>query len=445
MRPYQNWLVAREQFGQCSGPNRLPGKQLTTRMNPPEDMPAAPVPPVDPPRPILETVFQTLASVRFAVVTVGLVALACIVGTLLPQGSETAGFAQKYPGMAPWLPLFDQLGLTHVFHSWWFSGLLGVLAATVGTCSVRRFMSLRRTTGFAWRRALGSMLTHISILLILAGGVVRGLWGVKGYIELRAGETKAEFEVDDRPQPLPFAVQLTRFNIERYEESKPAGGSAQPAAHHLLVQWPERKLAAKVPIEINVPHSLTPPGETATADNTFHIKVLKYIPDFVMDSKTREVVSRSDEPLNPAILVEVKGPQYQNNRWIFAKFPDFVIHSDSGHGNQSSPLRITYEHGAVADLAEAGGPIKSFQSTLHLLEKGKVVRANTVEVNRPLSYQGYTFYQAGYNPRDLTWTSLEVVRDPGVPLVYTGFVLMIAGLFLVFYLNPWLESRKARA
>ena len=32
------------------------------------------------------------------------------------------------------------------------------------------------------------MLTHLSILLILAGAVTRGLWGEKGSIALREGE-----------------------------------------------------------------------------------------------------------------------------------------------------------------------------------------------------------------------------------------------------------------
>ena len=47
--------------------------------------------------------------------------------------------------------------------------------------------------------------------------------------------------------------------------------------------------------------------------------------------------------------------------------------------------------------------------------------------------------------RNLSLTSLQVVRDPGVPLVYAGFALLIAGLAIIFYLNPWLESRRAPA
>jgi cytochrome c biogenesis protein ResB len=66
-------------------------------------------------------------------------------------------------------------------------------------------------------------------------------------------------------------------------------------------------------------------------------------------------------------------------------------------------------------------------------------------VNRPLTFKGYTFYQSGYDPNDLSWTSLEVVRDPGVRLVYLGFILLIGGLFTVFYLNPWLTLREVKA
>jgi hypothetical protein len=330
-----------------------------------------------------------------------------------------------------------------MFSSWGFITLLCVLAGSVAACTSRRVATIRRNLGSARRRAIGSMITHVSILLILAGGVVRGVWGEKGYIALREGETKREFVANDKSRPLPFALQLTRFEIQTDGENKLVGEALEKDTHELVVQWPSRSLSTRVPIGMNVTHALTPQGEQPSDDNTFKIRVLKYVPDFVMNSETREVMSRSDSPNNPAVLVAVDGPNYQNNRWVFANFPDIVLHSE---GEQPSPLRIVYQRGAAAAETRpaVAGTIKNFQSTLKITD-GPVTRAEAVAVNRPVSYKGYTLYQTGYNPQDLSWTSLQVVRDPGVPLVYTGFALIIVGLSTVFYLNPWLESRKARA
>lgn len=33
------------------------------------------------------------------------------------------------------------------------------------------------------------------------------------------------------------------------------------------------------------------------------------------------------------------------------------------------------------------------------------------------------------------YTGLQVTRDPGVPLVYAGFILMIAGCFVSFFMS----------
>ena len=67
-----------------------------------------------------------------------------------------------------------------------------------------------------------------------------------------------------------------------------------------------------------------------------------------------------------------------------------------------------------------------------------MVKQATLAVNSPLSYGGYTFYQyqAGYDRMGGAWTSLLVVRDPGVPLVFAGFAAMLAGIFLGLYVWP---------
>jgi hypothetical protein len=162
---------------------------------------------------------------------------------------------------------------------------------------------------------------------------------------------------------------------------------------------------------------------------------------------TKEVTTRSREPRNPAILVAVNGPNYHNHRWLFAKFPDFVMPAKDDRAMGPSPLQMVYQNlGAARARVMPSGPIKSFKSTFDVIEAGAaVVQARTIEVNRPFSYKGYTFYQSGYNPEDLTYTSFQISNDPGVPVVYAGFGLMIVGLFIVFYLNPWLAKRDVAA
>ena len=73
---------------------------------------------------------------------------------------------------------------------------------------------------------------------------------------------------------------------------------------------------------------------------------------------------------------------------------------------------------------------------------GAVVSTRTIAVNSPFSWGGFTFYQTSYNPDDLTWSALQVVRDPGVPVVYAGFILMMAGLTMVFCVGPWLGGQR---
>src|SRR5271169_2157702 len=171
-------------------------------------------------------VVDRLASVKFAVTVVMVIAIACVVGTLIPQGTDVAKYIRQYPDAADRMALFGKLGLTHVFYSLWFIGLLGTLAATVAVCSTRRFSTVLRTSGYVRYRAFGSMLTHISILLILTGGVIRGVWGEKGYIELREGETNGRFVTEDSVKPLPFAIYLDKFEVETYDQSATVGDPA---------------------------------------------------------------------------------------------------------------------------------------------------------------------------------------------------------------------------
>jgi hypothetical protein len=387
------------------------------------------------------SVVETLTSVRFAVGIVILLALACVAGTLIPQGPDAARYVEAHPESAPRLALLNAAGLTRVYTAWWFLGLMFVLSASVATCSSKRFKSILNTRGFARRRALGSMLTHISILLILAGGIVRGVWGVRGYVELREGEIQTEFLTERGARPLPAAVRLNRFEVEKFDQ--PEGDRRQKPGSRLLVRWPEKNLEVEMAMRLNEPRVISAGGSPEGAGD-FRVEVLRYEPDFVIDPETREVGSRSTEPKNPAVLVSVEGAGYRNHRWLFARYPGFSTRSGGAHEDRACPLDIVYEAPAPAEPAASNAPIKSFRSHVEFLPpNGSPAVSRTIEVNGPASFGGFTFYQSGYRPEQPDWTALQVVRDPGVPLVYAGFILMISGLSIVFYLNPWLKPRRS--
>lgn len=80
--------------------------------------------------------------------------------------------------------------------------------------------------------------------------------------------------------------------------------------------------------------------------------------------------------------------------------------------------------------------VKNFKSKITVLEQGRAALEKTIEVNRPLKYKGYAFYQASYDRDEFKWSGLDVAKDPGAPFVFTGFILLNAGVMLAFYFRP---------
>jgi len=62
----------------------------------------------------------------------------------------------------------------------------------------------------------------------------------------------------------------------------------------------------------------------------------------------------------------------------------------------------------------------------------------SLEVNKPFKYQGWKLYQISYDERMGKWSRLsviEAVRDPWLPLVYTGIFLLLAGSAYLFWIG----------
>lgn len=70
------------------------------------------------------------------------------------------------------------------------------------------------------------------------------------------------------------------------------------------------------------------------------------------------------------------------------------------------------------------------QFTSHLLVDGQEME---VAVNSPVSHQGYTLYQESYDAMAGSYTVLQVVRDPWLPVIYLGMLLLAVGSVLLLF------------
>ncbi len=82
--------------------------------------------------------------------------------------------------------------------------------------------------------------------------------------------------------------------------------------------------------------------------------------------------------------------------------------------------------------------IKDYKSNLTIIENKKEILTKTIEVNHPLSYKGIRFYQASYevdvdkDSHHFYSSGLQVVKDPGVGIVWLGCGLLMIGLIISF-------------
>lgn len=74
-----------------------------------------------------------------------------------------------------------------------------------------------------------------------------------------------------------------------------------------------------------------------------------------------------------------------------------------------------------------------FRSRVTVVDPAAGEHAAVIEMNKPLAYGGYQFFQSSYqieNGREAT--ILSVSRDPGQAIVFLGYVLLVAGMIVVF-------------
>ncbi|OVE73875.1 hypothetical protein BVX94_02535, partial [bacterium B17] len=224
---------------------------------------------------------------------------------------------------------------------------------------------------------------------------------------------------------LPFDIHLKEFVVERHAPS----ADIHPPQEVLVAFNRTREPVSQVPVELNGDQYVV----GSVSGKEVYTRILRREPDFSVNMETREVISRSEELNNPALLLEMSTESVTNKIWVFANHPGMPMLASGKPTDETSAFVMVYDLHYTSDPR---GKIKEFRSSLQIMEHGVSVAEKTIVVNSPMKYKGYSIYQSGYDKDRESWSQLQIVKDPGVPLVYTGFVLMLAGLSMVFYLKP---------
>jgi len=399
-------------------------------------------------------------SVRLTIVVLIILAITSILGTIIPQQQGAAEFASRLsPGM---LRLFAALDLFDMYHSVWFRTLLGLLSLNLIICSLDRWPT-------AWKRftarpgperekpfeglpsgqsvhtsadpknaadRIGQLLqsrfrkirekqadgnhffyaekggftyfgvygVHLSVLLILVGGLVGSFFGFQGYVNILEGEqTDTVFlRKGMKPFKLDFEVRCDRFAVDFYENGAPKEYRSD------LSFLENGREIRKVALLVNHPAQFK--------GITFYQASYGTAPGKIVDLRiagpdTQEILMKveSGKPvqlpggegafsvvdvrpdimnLGPAVMISVK-PANQDETvdfWVFK--------------NQEALRRIP-------------GPMRQSPKF------------------NPAAFEPYAFFLDGIETR--YYTGLQVNKDLGVPIVWVGCFLMVAGLFFTFF------------
>jgi len=178
----------------------------------------------------MKKLFDMFASLRLAVILLLLILVGLAAGTIVETraGAEIAG--------------------RQVYYAWWFLGLQGLLAINVA-------MSLADL--FPWtRKRIGFVVTHASLLLILAGACTSYFLKIEGMMSIQEGERASVIENRDKEQnllsehKLPFDVKLDKFVLETYP------GTMRPSGFRSEVEITDHASGQTFPAAIWMNHEL---------------------------------------------------------------------------------------------------------------------------------------------------------------------------------------------
>ncbi|MGA1839969.1 MAG: cytochrome c biogenesis protein ResB [bacterium] len=417
----------------------------------------------------MKRIVKFFSSIKLAIILLICLAFSSIIGTLIAQKANPALYIQNYgEGL---YKFFKFIGFFDVYHSPWFILLLVLLSVNILFCTLRRLprdlkrirSALSRFTddmakkyrlshskvfhrplteckdalcSLLKKNGLGASLqqeeisgntflfseknrngwlffylTHISILIILLGGIISAATGVKGYLQITEGASADNFYEygSKKVYALDFTVRCDKFEIEYYPNTM----RPKDYRSHLTILDEGKEMLSKV-IEVNQP--LTYKGMTLYQssygeDTQFGELLIEVKP---MDPKSDKPVQNFR--VSPGGNFEFTGVDGKKRQVKAVRFlPDFGMDSNGHVFSKSDQMRNPAVQLMITKEGEEPFLVWGFSfPDFHMIKKGQYI---------------YTFKDY----KGKMYTGLQVGKDPGVWIVWIGCILLMLGVILVLF------------
>jgi cytochrome c biogenesis protein len=415
-------------------------------------------------RSLTRKLWDFLSSLKLLVVLLLLLSALSIAGTIIQQGLPLQQYYRYYKPTT--VAIFDRLGLFDMYHSWWFVSCLVLLAVNLIACTLSRYKGIiagvkKRTlvldeqfmrslpfketinydlpleklrdaalgiigrhfsrkhtetatedgvTHFFFEKArysrLSFFLTHLSILIIFLGGLIGSFWGYKGYVNLLEGDTLEKLMIQSgKIKTLDFQVKCNEFVVEFYETGEPKDYRSD-----LSVIKNGREIVRKT-IKVNDP--LTIEGIT------FFQSSYGALPE----KATIEAIN-SDGSLRGAAIA------FLGKKTTISGIPDIVEPADY------------QEHFVLPNGMDAG---PALGVNIYSPEGGARGVWLLQKYPRYDRMRGGEYYFRVKKIEIREYTGLQISKDPGEFLVWTGSVILILGVMMAFFISHkqlWLSLKK---
>jgi hypothetical protein len=309
-----------------------------------------------------------------------------------------------------------------------------VLLANLVAAHIRRF-------SWTWRK-LGIQLTHLGLIIMLAGGLATDLFSVHSYMRIKEGATsnysedsmRMELAVIDQTDP--DSEQVTAVPGDRLADGGTLSHESLPFRIEIRGFYRNSKLQPLAPGGTAVPASTQGTGQrvsvtsqpraTKMEDRDVMSAVLEILPSKGGDSLGTWLVSDA--------LASAQNFECDGRKWSVQLRPARYYKPYS-----LTLLDFTHETYPGTQIP------KNFSSKVQLDDaEDNESRQVLIYMNHPLRYKGDTYYQSGFEP-DNSGTVLQVVRNPGYQAPYVACVIVSLGLIYQFTLHLTGFARRKKS